>query len=65
LLAPSGYLALMTSRWKTEQQFANWHYTRDPTHVVFMHDKTISYIAERYGLTPVWQNEKRVIIFKK
>ncbi|MEQ3632655.1 class I SAM-dependent methyltransferase [Thalassolituus sp.] len=65
LLAPNGYLALMTSRWKTEQQFANWHYTRDPTHVVFMHDKTISYIAERYGVTPVWQDDRRVVIFQR
>jgi 2-polyprenyl-3-methyl-5-hydroxy-6-metoxy-1,4-benzoquinol methylase len=65
LLAPNGVLALMTSRWENSEKFANWHYTRDPTHVVFMHDKTISFIAERYNLTPVWQDEKRVIIFHK
>ncbi|MDF1762939.1 MAG: methyltransferase domain-containing protein [Oleibacter sp.] len=65
LLNEQGFLAVMTNRWKDPAQFFNWHYTRDPTHVVFMHDKTIAFIAKRFRLAPVWQDEKRVVIFQR
>lgn len=65
LLAPNGYLAFMTSRWETAEKFSNWHYTRDPTHVVFMHDKTIEFIAKKYDLNVQFKDEKRVVIFQK
>jgi len=25
----------MTEQWQTEAAFATWHYSKDPTHVVF------------------------------
>jgi 2-polyprenyl-3-methyl-5-hydroxy-6-metoxy-1,4-benzoquinol methylase len=65
LLASNGYLALMTSRWENAEKFTNWHYTRDPTHVVFMHDKTIEFIAKKYDLNVQFKDEKRVVIFQK
>ncbi|MFT6656702.1 MAG: 2-polyprenyl-3-methyl-5-hydroxy-6-metoxy-1,4-benzoquinol methylase [Marinomonas primoryensis] len=65
VLAPNGYLALMTSRWTTSENFTNWHYTRDPTHVVFMHDKTIEFIEKKYHLNAVFKDKKRVVIFQK
>tara|TARA_Y100000296_G_scaffold50505_1_gene57903 strand:- start:36 stop:593 length:558 start_codon:yes stop_codon:yes gene_type:complete len=65
MLNPSGLLALMTSRWSTPEKFMHWHYNRDPTHVIFMQEKTINFIEERFGLTCVYRDEKRVVIFQK
>ncbi|MEK9712160.1 MAG: class I SAM-dependent methyltransferase [Thalassolituus sp.] len=64
-LDEEGILALMTSRWDTPEKFMHWHYNRDPTHVIFMHDKTIKFIEEKFGLTCIYRDKKRVTIFKK
>ena len=53
LLKPGGWLALMTCFQTDDDKFANWHYRRDPTHVVFYREKTFSLIAQRFG----WQCE--------
>ena len=65
MLNPNGLLALMTSRWINDEKFMHWHYNRDPTHVIFMHEKTINYIEERFGLCCIYKDKKRVIIFQK
>lgn len=49
LLRPGGWLALMTSFQTDDARFANWHYRRDPTHVVFYREETFYILAERYG----------------
>lgn len=64
-LRSGGLLAIMTSRWSTSDKFVHWHYNRDPTHVIFMHDKTINFIEKTFGLTCVYKDDKRVAIFKK
>ena len=64
-LTPNGVLALMTSRWSSTEKFMHWHYNRDPTHVIFMHEETIHFIEEKFGLTCVYRDEKRVVIFQK
>ena len=53
LLKPGGWLALMTC-WQTDDaRFADWHYRRDPTHVVFYKSSTLEHIARSRG----WQIE--------
>lgn len=54
LLAPRGWLAVMTAVRPRNQDFASWHYTRDPTHVCFYEDRTFEWLAARYG----WQLER-------
>lgn len=49
LLKPGGWLAVMTNFLTDEVSFANWHYRRDFTHVVFYREKTFRVIAERHG----------------
>jgi SAM-dependent methyltransferase len=49
LLRPGGILTVMTQRWKSPDQFADWWYVRDITHVSFFHKKTFDYIC-----SPVW-----------
>jgi SAM-dependent methyltransferase len=49
MLAPSGWLAVMTSFQTDDAQFATWHYRRDPTHVVFYREATFRVIAAQRG----------------
>ncbi len=64
LLKPDGWLAIMTCFQTDDDRFANWHYRRDPTHVVFYREQTFAWLAERFG----WQLKvprKDVVIFRK
>jgi len=49
MLAPGGWLAVMTSFQTDDVRFATWHYRRDPTHVVFYREATFRVIAEQRG----------------
>jgi 2-polyprenyl-3-methyl-5-hydroxy-6-metoxy-1,4-benzoquinol methylase len=53
LLKPGGWLALMTELQTDATQFTDWHYPRDPTHVVFYRETTLRHLAARHG----WQCE--------
>jgi SAM-dependent methyltransferase len=53
LLAPGGWLALMTGFQTDDALFAGWHYRRDPTHVVFYREATLRWLARHHG----WQCE--------
>lgn len=47
LLAPGGLLGVMTCFLTDDAHFADWHYRRDPTHVVFYREVTFRVIAAR------------------
>ncbi len=49
LLAPGGWLALMTNFQTDDTRFAGWHYRRDPTHVVFYREATLRWLAQHHG----------------
>lgn len=49
LLAPGGWLGLMTGIFHPDQDFATWWYVRDPTHVVFYSPETLEWIARHHG----------------
>jgi hypothetical protein len=49
LLAPGGWLALMTNFQTDDTLFAGWHYRRDPTHVVFYREATLQWLAQHHG----------------
>lgn len=49
LLKPGGWLAVMTCFQTDDARFANWHYRRDPTHVVFYAERTFEVIAAERG----------------
>ncbi|WP_227172010.1 class I SAM-dependent methyltransferase [Marinobacter sp. CA1] len=64
LLRPGGWLGVMTCFQTDDERFANWHYRRDPTHVVFYREATLAWLARQYG----WQLEvpaKDVALFRK
>lgn len=64
-LNDGGWLALMTERWRDADHFFAWHYPRDPTHVVFLHDRTLAYISAKFNLTLRYHDDKRVAIWQK
>lgn len=49
LLRPGGVLGLMTRFLTDQTDFAQWHYRRDPTHVVFYREPTLRQMAQRFG----------------
>jgi SAM-dependent methyltransferase len=55
LLRPGGWLGIMTRFQTDDTRFANWHYRRDPTHVVFYRAATFSWLADKWG----WQADIR------
>ncbi|MEP1214430.1 MAG: class I SAM-dependent methyltransferase [Marinobacter sp.] len=64
LLAPGGLLGVMTCFQTDDERFANWHYRRDPTHIVFYRRATMQWLASAHG----WALEvpaKDVAFFRK
>ena len=51
MLRPGGWLGVMTCFQTDDARFADWHYRKDPTHVVFYRDATFRTIAGQRGLT--------------
>ena len=51
LLRPGGMLGVMTCFQTDDARFANWHYRKDPTHVVFYRASTFTVLAEQHGWT--------------
>lgn len=49
LLRPGGWLAVMTCFQTDDARFANWHYRRDPTHVVFYREESFAWLAAHLG----------------
>jgi len=49
LLRRGGWLGVMTKRIPKDKPFAEWHYTRDPTHVIFFADETFDWMTKQFG----------------
>lgn len=49
LLRPGGWLGIMTCFQTDDERFANWHYRRDPTHVVFYREETFRHLAAHFS----------------
>jgi len=64
MLRPGGWLGVMTCFQTDDARFANWHYRKDPTHVVFYREATCDVIAAQRG----WSCEvpvKDVVLLRK
>jgi SAM-dependent methyltransferase len=65
MLRPGGVLAVMTTFQTDDARFADWHYRRDPTHVVFYREASFHHLALRHG----WRCEipcpNVVLLFKR
>src|SRR5690554_3151776 len=48
LLAPGGWLALQTKQYVSAEEFPNWYYKNDLTHVSFFSPATFGWLADRW-----------------
>lgn len=65
MLKNKGFLIIMTEFHQGKDHFKNWYYTRDPSHVCFYNLSVFDYICTEYNLSPVFTDNKRVIILQK
>ncbi|WP_439574245.1 class I SAM-dependent methyltransferase [Phreatobacter sp.] len=49
LVRPGGWLAVMTCFQTDDARFQDWHYRKDPTHVVFYREETLRHLAAARG----------------
>lgn len=64
LLRPGGWLAVMTCFQTDDARFRDWHYRKDPTHVVFYREATFCHLARSWG----WRYEvpvKDVVLMQR
>jgi hypothetical protein len=64
MLEDNGILAIMTSFLSNIEDFENWYYRRDPTHVVFYSQETFKVIA-RQRKWKYWIEDRNIVFFKK
>lgn len=65
LLKPGALLTIMTELWQEKEQFCNWYYVRDDTHVSFYHQNTLKYICKHFGLQELFNDDQRVFVLQK
>ena len=51
MLKPAGFLGIMTMLQPPSEQFASWHYKKDPTHICFYAESTFEWIAAEWDLS--------------
>ncbi|VVB96131.1 Ubiquinone biosynthesis O-methyltransferase [uncultured archaeon] len=64
LIAPGGFLAVMTSFHDAIADFSEWWYPSDPTHVCFFSMRTFEWISRQFGYKVVYTNHKNFIILR-
>jgi 2-polyprenyl-3-methyl-5-hydroxy-6-metoxy-1,4-benzoquinol methylase len=64
MLRPGGSLYISTLLYHDSIPFANWHYRRDPTHVILYRRETFSWLAEHFGFDKL-EIQGRVITLRK
>lgn len=65
LLKHNGSICIMTERWINFDQFKNWYYKRDYTHVSFFHEETFNFICNAFGMNIIYNNDKRIVVLQK
>jgi hypothetical protein len=62
LLNKDGHLAIMTDLYADTTNFDQWHYHRDPTHVVFYRMRTFEWIKDHYGFKELVKANGRAVV---
>jgi len=58
------YVGVMTEPMVTKEQFSQWFYIRDLTHVCFYSQRTMQWIAQHHNWT-ICVSDKNITVFKK
>ncbi|MCK4778206.1 MAG: class I SAM-dependent methyltransferase, partial [Actinomycetia bacterium] len=65
-LSDGGYLAVMTEFYPVNRkELENWYYLRDKTHISFLCEETIKYIASVTGYQVIKMYRRRIAVLKK
>ena len=64
LLKPGGILGIMTGMSKGLEEFGEWFYKNDKTHICFFSPRTFSWIAGKWGAEIVYASGNVVILRK-
>ncbi len=64
VLKASSWLGIMTGMLDDWEEFPDWYYHRDPTHVSFYSRKAMSWIGERYSWKALFPRQN-VVLFRK
>ena len=64
ILKPSGWLGVMTGMLESWNDFTDWHYHRDTTHICFYSRRTMEWIAERFSWDVQFPSPN-VVLFQK
>ena len=65
LLDNNSWFGIMTTFLKEDDQFENWYYRRDPTHVVFYKRQTFQHIGLQRNWKVFFPSENIVLFYKK
>ena len=65
LLKNNALLCVMTEMYSSVDDFGEWYYKNDPTHVCFYGGNTFDYICSNFGFTELHNDNHRVIILRK
>ncbi len=64
ILNSGGILSIKTNFNNTDN-FSNWWYKEDITHLSFYNEKTFEYITDRWNLEKVFSDGKSIIVYRK
>jgi SAM-dependent methyltransferase len=64
LLHPGGLLLASTQLYSDAIAFSDWHYPRDPTHVVFYSEQSLRWIADHFGFCELRCTPPRLIALR-
>jgi hypothetical protein len=65
-LNEDGILSMMTLfHHNNDEDFLNWHYIRDRSHISFFCEKTLDVIAEKLSMKIIFTDHKRFVTLKK
>jgi len=65
LLKREGLVLIKSQFHTTANDFKDWYYHRDPTHIFFWSPNTVAYISENWNLSVEYSDSFNTVIFKK
>ena len=65
MLAPGGWLGIMTKQVIDRAAFSRWHYIRDLTHICFYSRPTFAYLARRFNAALHFSGDDVILLQKQ
>lgn len=62
LVKEGGVIGIMTKMIPSLENFDQWHYTKDPTHITFYAEETFNYLAQQYRYRAEFKRNDVIIL---